>query len=121
VNDESYNEESELWKYIGRWYNHLFTEDERFGPTAQRLRELVPDASPSDIKAILTERHGGKGESLPVVRQLQHEVDKLTRRTMDRICREHTDELFINRCPECGRIVVSPTAKQCLWCGNDWH
>jgi hypothetical protein len=29
--------------------------------------------------------------------------------------------LVINRCPECSRIVKTPLARQCLWCGHDWH
>jgi hypothetical protein len=30
-------------------------------------------------------------------------------------------DLQPNRCPACRRIVVSPEARQCLWCGHDWH
>jgi hypothetical protein len=29
--------------------------------------------------------------------------------------------LVINRCPACSRIVKTPLARQCLWCGHDWH
>jgi len=27
----------------------------------------------------------------------------------------------ISRCPVCERIVKTPLARQCLWCGHDWH
>jgi rRNA maturation endonuclease Nob1 len=27
----------------------------------------------------------------------------------------------INRCPACKRIVRTPRAQHCLWCGHDWH
>lgn len=30
-------------------------------------------------------------------------------------------DLPINRCPQCNRVVRTPAAKQCLWCGHDWH
>lgn len=30
-------------------------------------------------------------------------------------------ELYPNRCPACHRIVRTPEARQCLWCGHDWH
>lgn len=43
------------------------------------------------------------------------------RRVRDRLLAERADELFINRCPMCGRIVRTPLARQCLWCGFDWH
>ena len=32
-----------------------------------------------------------------------------------------TGEVPIKRCPECNRVVRTPLAKQCLWCGQDWH
>ncbi len=119
--NDSYNDEAETWRYIGRWYKHLFNENERFGPSFLRLQELVPEASLSDIKAVLAEYHGGKRMSQPVVRKLQEVVDEFTRQTIDRIQREHRGDLFVNRCPACQRIVASPSAKQCLWCGHDWH
>jgi hypothetical protein len=37
--------------------------DERFGPTVKRLRELVPDASLTDCKAAASEYRGGKREA----------------------------------------------------------
>jgi hypothetical protein len=32
-----------------------------------------------------------------------------------------SNELRPNRCPSCRRIVRTPKARQCLWCGHDWH
>ena len=32
-----------------------------------------------------------------------------------------TGQVVVNRCPECSRIVKTPLARQCLWCGYDWH
>jgi hypothetical protein len=29
--------------------------------------------------------------------------------------------LMINRCPSCQRVVRTPRARQCTWCGKDWH
>ena len=29
--------------------------------------------------------------------------------------------LTLNRCPKCRRIPRTPNARQCLWCGHDWH
>ena len=29
--------------------------------------------------------------------------------------------VVVNRCPGCSRIVKTPLARQCLWCGRDWH
>jgi hypothetical protein len=31
------------------------------------------------------------------------------------------DKIFVNRCPGCNRLVRTPKAKLCLWCGNNWR
>lgn len=38
-----------------------------------------------------------------------------------RMEREKVVGLYVNRCSRCERIVATPRARQCLWCGNDWH
>lgn len=32
-----------------------------------------------------------------------------------------TGEIKIYRCPKCNRVVMSPSARQCMWCKHDWH
>lgn len=27
----------------------------------------------------------------------------------------------VNRCPSCNRVVRTPVARLCLWCGHDWR
>ncbi|EGF27115.1 hypothetical protein [Rhodopirellula baltica] len=41
--------------------------------------------------------------------------------TRDRILADHPTDVFINRCPECSRIVRTLLAKQCSWCKHKWH
>lgn len=44
------------------------------------------------------------------------------RRVLDRLlAAEKSGKRSINRCPRCSRIVRTALAKQCLWCGHDWH
>ena len=42
-------------------------------------------------------------------------------RTGERILAECRDGVFLNRCPRCGRVARTPTAKQCRYCRHDWH
>jgi len=42
------------------------------------------------------------------------------KRTCVRILQEHDEQIFINRCPKCKRIVKTPIACLCLWCGHTW-
>jgi hypothetical protein len=41
--------------------------------------------------------------------------------TAARILRDSADKVFFNCCPVCGELARTPSAKQCRYCGHDWH
>ena len=41
--------------------------------------------------------------------------------TAARIQRDHGSEIYLNRCPRCGQVTVTPRSKQCRYCRHDWH
>ncbi len=41
--------------------------------------------------------------------------------TAARILGEHGADIYLNRCPKCGEVTVTPRAKQCRYCLHDWH
>jgi hypothetical protein len=98
----------------------LLTDSERLGPSAEWLRKNVTDASPEEIEAVINEQYAGY-EQRPIVTQLLSAIDRFTEQSISRILRDHASEIVLTRCPDCAKIVSSPNAKQCLWCGNDWH
>jgi hypothetical protein len=44
--------------------------------------------------------------------------ERVRRRIWDEF---HAGVLHVNRCPQCHRVVRTPSAQQCFWCGHDWH
>jgi hypothetical protein len=42
-------------------------------------------------------------------------------KTAARILRDSASKVFFNRCPVCGALARTPSAKQCRYCGHDWH
>jgi hypothetical protein len=60
-------------------------------------------------------------EDSAVAAELADGTEAFRRRAAARIVREHASEIFVNRCPRCHRVVRTPKAQQCLWCGHDWH
>ncbi|MCB9678207.1 MAG: hypothetical protein H6737_24110 [Alphaproteobacteria bacterium] len=38
-----------------------------------------------------------------------------------RFLREHEHELITNRCQRCNGLCRTPRARQCRWCGHNWH
>lgn len=106
---DTYDDEAALATYIWDHYSSFFTRIEL--TTAARsgihtkgsilTREPVDEAEVRDLLA--------RGPEI------------FRRRAASRVLLEHRDDVFINRCGRCGRIVRTPKAQQCLWCGYDWH
>jgi hypothetical protein len=42
-------------------------------------------------------------------------------RTAQRILADHSDKVAFNNCPQCGVVARTPKARQCRFCGFDWH
>ena len=116
-----YNDQAELWKYIKRWCSHLFTDDERAGPSNSQIQKLVPEATLKDIENVRAGLHDDKSETRPVVIALMDVLDSAMQKAIDRVLEEHASVDLIKRCSKCRCIVASPLAMQCLWCGHDWH
>ena len=47
-------------------------------------------------------------------------LERTIRETSDEILRREGNKIFVNRCPSCARLVRTPRAKLCLWCGHNW-
>jgi hypothetical protein len=43
------------------------------------------------------------------------------RRVCSRVLADSAGEVFVNHYPECSRVLRAPRARQCFWCGHDWH
>jgi len=42
-------------------------------------------------------------------------------RTAERILKDHKTEVLLNCCPRCHELTRTPKARQCRFCGFDWH
>ncbi|KRB58127.1 hypothetical protein [Flavobacterium sp. Root186] len=56
-----------------------------------------------------------------VLKLLENGYSEFIKNTAIRIFNEHGNELELNLCPKCEKIARTPKAKQCRFCGNDWH
>jgi hypothetical protein len=112
-----YNEDREFGKYVAEHYSRYHT------PLEERVAIAILAASKEaignpDFAKILRKKH--KLDSDPeVVRELADGADAFRLRVAERIVREHG--IVVNRCPRCKRVVRTPKAAQCFWCGFDWH
>lgn len=116
---EKYDEERELAGYLWRHYYNFLTEFESTAGMAiivQMQAEVHHNLGGNDL---YLEEEGFLNDSR--VREALSNREQFIRSASERILREHGNDVLINRCQKCNKIVASPRAKQCLWCGHDWH
>lgn len=120
MDNSTYVEEGELTKYIWNHYQHLFSRLEKLGVKAALAEDKANSASSVAMAKILRERWGTESSS-EIVAALSEGVDVFRLRVRERVMRDCGDKIFINRCQACDRILRTPRAKQCLWCGHSRH
>jgi hypothetical protein len=94
--------------YVVRFYAHLMTDTEW-----KAQSHLFATAKAMDCSDETAQR-----EALSLANDRYHQF-QLT--TAARILRDSADKVFFNCCPLCGELARTPSAKQCRYCGHDWH
>lgn len=115
-----YDEEAELTRYIWDHYSSLMTDFERRVGAAIIGRMKAASSDNPIMTRLLNERWGRAGDP-GIDAALANGVETFRRRVAQRVLVEHGSEVFVNRCPTCHRVVRTPRAQQCFWCGADWH
>ena len=111
--------------YVVRWYDHLMTPVERRAQMhlwaaikATRGRSDA-EAQREARKSIVFSR--SLSDDADVLRLADAGYEAFVERTAARILDERRSEVFFNRCPKCGGLARTPTARQCRFCAHDWH
>jgi hypothetical protein len=133
-----YDHDLAIRAYVGKFYRHLMTPLERrvtendFPVTSNPERDIVKtyNMSSTMIEAsyrklqhaykFLEDRDGHVNDA-DVLRAFEKPREEREAAAIARVLTECRDQIQINYCPECSRVLRTPIAKQCLWCGHDWH
>jgi hypothetical protein len=120
-----YDESQQLYRYVSFNRREFLTPIERRAQGLAILREkaLHSVESPAIRERLLAEYDAEVDEQvLQLIGDNLDSVRAFQQRIADRIEAEVANgRLTPNRCPACNRIVKTPQARQCLWCGHDWH
>jgi hypothetical protein len=114
-----YDEDRELTQCIWDHFSHLMTEFERRVGHAIIGRQKAAGCG-ADSSHLLAIRWGHTDDP-EINAALADGPERYRRRVCSRILAEAGDEVLVNRCPECNRVLRTPRARQCFWCGHDWH
>ena len=117
----TYDDDIALRAYVLRHFPHLMT------PLERRVTEYsAPIVSDSNHWKILKlhgylEERDGHVDDADVFTAFQTPYEERVANAVNRVLDTRRDDLVENRCSQCRRLARTPVAKQCLWCGNDWH
>jgi hypothetical protein len=118
-----YDEEEVLARYVWRHCRHLMTEIERradLAGMAEIKAAAAEERGSTSLAREVTQRWGSAGD-IEVRMALGDGFEAFRQRVTYRLLADPAVQAMIKRCPECGRVVRTPQARQCLWCKHVWR
>jgi hypothetical protein len=121
--EPDYDDNEEIYRYV-TFTKELMTDLEWRAEWLAMMRHKAKLADNPEVHAQL--RSQFEAELDDDVRQMIGDDSQgfslLKPRIVERFLRDAADgRAVLNRCPACARVVKTPHARQCLWCGHDWH
>lgn len=116
-----YDENHVITDYIWSNYGYLMTDIEyRAGMTILLFRKANAYADGDEIKLAQLQNSYKVDQNEEANDLLKDGHELFLQQVSERLLQEKKQEVFINRCPECSRVVRTPKSKQCYWCGYYW-
>ena len=122
--DQHYDEAQEVYRYVSFNKQELMTPLERRAERLGMLREKAKHSESEGVRTMLLAKYNAEADE-QALQLIGNDLDGIRAfqvRVGDRILSEIADgRVTINRCTSCNRVLKTPLARQCLWCGHDWH
>ena len=116
-----YDDRAELAEYLWHNYLELFTTNEKLAAKTLLAEQKMASPTMSDAMRTVMQRNWVSRGNTEIDKLLENGSEQFRIRTAYRVLEDCKEQVVVNRCPLCSRIVATPRAKQCLWCGHDWH
>ncbi|QBA23739.1 hypothetical protein EU348_22175 [Chryseobacterium indologenes] len=104
--------------YIIRYFSKLMTKDEALALNHHMY--TLKSSENTRMRNIMIER-GWINSDPEVIQLLEHGYDFFEQNVVTRIMKETPEKVFFNNCPKCHKLARTPRAKQCRYCGYNWH
>jgi hypothetical protein len=116
-----YDEDRILGDYVCTYYGNFMTEFEVKVYMSLFVESKAKQLEPKSPLRKKMEQAWSAKNTPGVAAAMSSGMTAFQVEVAKRILRDHGRDVFINRCSKCARIVRTPRACQCFWCGHDWH
>jgi hypothetical protein len=113
--------ETELADYIFNYCYKFYNDKERKAIAHHLWTVKYTPFKDKEIPSVKQIEKKLKSEDPEVLQLLKDGYPSFIMNTAERIYKDHKNELEQNLCPKCNKIARTPEAKQCRFCGHDWH
>jgi hypothetical protein len=104
--------------YIINHFNNLISEPERI---AMKHHFYADEIDGSSLRKRWYLERKWITEDLEILKLLDGGYEQLRLRAAENALKNHPDKVYFNRCEICGKVARTPLARQCRFCGHDWH
>jgi hypothetical protein len=116
--------DKETIDYILNYYSRFMTLNEvaatKHHITSYKFRETLSNDTRGEKAKFLRQKEW-LSNSKDVLNLLEGGYEQFRLKTAERILEENSDKIYFNKCPKCGMLARTPQAKQCRFCGYNWH
>ncbi|MCT3846076.1 hypothetical protein CMU30_03805 [Elizabethkingia anophelis] len=110
--------DKELASYIITYFSDLMTDLEKL---ALRHHIHIGKTSDNSIMHKMLIEKGWIQTNPDVLDLLKNGYEEFEMNVASRIMAETPEKVFLNSCPKCNKLARTPHAKQCRYCGYNWH
>jgi len=110
--------DTETINYIIRYFGKLMIRDEALALN-HHMYTLKSSESEHIRNAMI--KRGWINSDPEVIQLLEHGYEVFEQNVVPRIMAETPEKVFFNNCPKCHKLARTPRAKQCRYCGYNWH
>ena len=109
----------ELANYLYQYLPDLLTDNEKSAFKNTIVLNKIENAESHTMKKMLREKWFSSDEK--VLDLLKEGEQKFFKKLEQRVLRDNPNKKFMNLCPKCNYLTITPKAKQCRKCYYSWH
>ena len=114
--------DNETARYIINYFSNLLSDHEKMAIKHANSQYKLENTSGDQVKMgkVYLERNWLTTDQ-SVLSLLNDGYDQFELNVATRILSQNPSKVFFNNCPKCAKLARTPYAKQCRFCGYNWH